>query len=287
MIWTRRSVGHRQRFLAVLVSCLALTTGCSDSAPPDPVSTRAPQPWSGYLADYRLRWTAEPGIDLVTGPAVFLRAYVESFDAVSLTGDINRAYPGFIEAVPPNEAYERGKPHSPGALGRFPDQTAIDRPPLVGNSLHQIESIDIDEPQLVAIVCHWNYTMAYRVHDGEFASVPTSDDKKYDRETDGISASRIKLTKRETGTPPPSTPQQGPEPAPVSDVFGGWMVAGRNYAPLGNNDEDWPSWRSDLDTCVAKAPDPLERRKFLMTGEHPRSDFPTLPASPGWPLESN
>jgi hypothetical protein len=269
------------------LACTLLAAGCTQSAIDEPAPTTRVQPWSGYLADYRVRWSAEAGIDLLAGSAVFIRAYLESDEIVTFTADLSRAYPGFTEAVPPNEPYERGKPHSPGALGRFPDVLPKDWRPLVGNGLIHILSIDVTGSQLIAIVCGWSYLRAYRVGDGKYVSMPTSDNMRYDSETDGVDASRITLTKREGGPPPPSAPQEGPEPAPLRDVFGGWTVAGRDFAPLGVDDGNWPSRQADLAACIAKAPDPLERRIFLMTGEHPRSDFPTLPADPGWPLESN
>jgi hypothetical protein len=40
---------------------------------------------------------------------------------------------------------------------------------------------------------------------------------------------------------------------------------------------------SDHQACQDKEPDPLQRREFLRSGVHPRSDYPALPAYPGWP----
>lgn len=49
------------------------------------------------------------------------------------------------------------------------------------------------------------------------------------------------------------------------------------------NPGEWPAELADATTCVDKAPDPVERRLYLLNGAHPRSDFPTLPPYPGWP----
>lgn len=62
-----------------------------------------PSDWRANLADFRFRWTAEPGIDLVSGPAVPLRAYVESWRVVLMESNMGAAYPGFEAAVPENQ----------------------------------------------------------------------------------------------------------------------------------------------------------------------------------------
>ncbi|MCT7661768.1 hypothetical protein [Mycobacterium deserti] len=81
-------------------------------------------------------------------------------------------------------------------------------------------------------------------------------------------------------------PQEGPALAPYNNVFGDWKVIGGLSvfaSALPGFDEEWPTFQEDEAACVAKAPDSAERRNSLMNGEHPRSDFPTLPAYPGWP----
>jgi len=77
----------------------------------------------------------------------------------------------------------------------------------------------------------------------------------------------------------------------VVDVFGAWKITGflnGLRSPDPEFDKVWPTFGADTATCVEQAPDPPERRAFLIQGEHPRSDFPTSPPSPGWPEgESN
>lgn len=48
----------------------------------------------------------------------------------------------------------------------------------------------------------------------------------------------------------------------------------------------WPAEVADVQACVDKAPDSVQRRLFLLSGAHPRSDFPTQPPYPGWPTAS-
>jgi hypothetical protein len=89
-------------------------------------------------------------------------------------------------------------------------------------------------------------------------------------------------------SPPPH--QKGPAAAPVADVFDGWRIDGHLVDaaddPNVQHCDEWPSQLSDAQQCQTKAPDPVERRKFLSDGVHPRSDYPTLPAYPGWPSAS-
>jgi hypothetical protein len=104
------------------------------------------------------------------------------------------------------------------------------------------------------------------------------------REPRGIFAERVTLVAPADDATLP--PQQGPSPAPSTDVFGDWQITGYLHAlsEMGPEfDAQWPTYEADINDCVAKAPDPPERRDFLVTGVHPRADFPSTPATPGWP----
>jgi hypothetical protein len=50
--------------------------------------------------------------------------------------------------------------------------------------------------------------------------------------------------------------------------------------------EAWPTYEADKAACVENAPDPAPVRAAIIDGTHPRSEFPTSPASPGWPERS-
>jgi hypothetical protein len=106
----------------------------------------------------------------------------------------------------------------------------------------------------------------------------------------GIGVLRVSLTAPAPSAKNDLAPQQGLSPAALTDVFGGWRVVGE-LSNVSRTDAvgpgtQWPEFQQDLAACAAKAPESEERRQFLTTGEHPRSDFPTLPAYPGWPAES-
>ena len=72
-----------------------LLTGCHLFNDDEPSIDRS----SGPLSEQRYQWTAGPGIDLVTGPAVPIRAYMESRMDAQTMGTIDYAYHGFDRAV--------------------------------------------------------------------------------------------------------------------------------------------------------------------------------------------
>jgi hypothetical protein len=231
------------------VALLLCTTACSPTpreASPTP-DAEPVQRWSGQISDLRMTWTAEPGIDLVSGAAVVVRAYRESIELAELMGDQQYVYPGFDRAVAPDEPDSRKL----SAWSRWPSLATPQTQPLVGNLKSHIRKVRGHEPGVFA---YWVKMLAPELSSGG-------------------------------GLPP----QKGPEAAPTTDVFGDWRIVGalNSFAYFdGDLVREWPTLHADVAACVDKAPDPPDRRAFLIDGEHPRSDFPTLPASPGWPAES-
>jgi hypothetical protein len=231
--------------------------------------------WTGVLADVRAQWTAEPGIDLVTGVAVPVRAYLESDLLAQYVGTMDQTYPGFARAVPPNEPKD-----SPNISARD-RQPLLDYPldaPLFGNIGYHVQSVERSGRDVTVTVCTFNYAVSEQRNDKfvAFNNLGPVDSR-------GINAMRVFLTApaNESTVLPP---QAGPASFPENDVFGEWHVTGILVA-TGTEyvKPQWPDFDADRAACVAKAPDSLERRRFLLTGEHPRSDFPTSPPSPGWP----
>ena len=53
--------------------------------------------WSGSLSDLRYQWDAEAGIDVLSGAAVPVRAYMESWMLAQSAGNLDYAYPGFTQ----------------------------------------------------------------------------------------------------------------------------------------------------------------------------------------------
>jgi hypothetical protein len=251
------------RLTAAVWVLLMLVSGCTEDKSTPPPAQPTIERWSGIAADVRIRWGAGPGIDLVTRPAVVVRAYVESWELANLMSNAQYVYPGFDRAVAPN---------GPDDFGPRPDlRSAPDHPP-VGTDYRHILRIEQTGRDVVAVVCFYGYAVAFDVGGGKV---------KVNHYTDsGTSVRKVIMTAPAAEPAVPLPPQKGPLPAPVDDVFGDWRITGNE---LGLLPTDWPTYPADIEACIAKAPDPVERRESLMTGEHSRADFPTLPPFPGWP----
>jgi hypothetical protein len=226
------------------------------------------------LADYRVVWGAEPGVDLLTGPAVVVRAYEESSVGAFNAGSYDFLYPGFDHALPRD---------APPPAPQWPDPGSRHLYPVVGTDRFDILRIASAGANVVAVYCDWDYGSAEDLGDGKYGDLIPNPPG-----FDPVFATWLALTPPTTGASEPLAPQKGSAPAPADDVFGGWRVAQRIPGIPGDTQAraEWPTKVDDVNTCLAKAPDPLERRLFLGHGVHPRSDFPTLPAFPGWPAGS-
>jgi hypothetical protein len=261
------TVAARRRLLvrcAVALVAILLVMSCTRQTAGEPLAPPAPKPWSGPLDGVTVVWSADPGIDLTSGAAVAVRAYLESYELVLNLGTIRVAYPGFLQAV-----LDTQQPGTP-----WPYTKHTRSYPLVGTNRWHVLRIDTNNRSVAAVVCWYGFTSANDLGNGKFGYLPHVSD------FDGVDALRIAMTAPVTASDLP--PQRGPALAPVDDVFGGWRIDERL---VGGRSEprDWSTVEEDLQLCRDRAPAPLERRQFLLHGEHPRSDYPTLPAYPGWP----
>lgn len=269
-------IGRSVLRCAATVCVLALLAGCQV---PEEDSSGVDRS-TGPLADERYQWTAAPGIDLVRGAAVPVRAFVESRLDAQFTQSLDYAYPGFDRAVPERSTTDDGADVMTDNLR--PDVTrggALDAV-RVGNNRFSIQSLARTGDIVIATLCNYRYGLALELDNGKFASVAR--DSAHD---DGIDAMQVRLT-APAAADNALPPQQGPAPAPSNDVFGDWTITGflASYSmPDASGAAVWPSLDADIAKCVAESPDPPERRAFLIEGEHPRSEFPTSPPAPGWP----
>lgn len=296
---TNTTVSHALRRAAMTVLLLAVLGGCThqdhDSAATTsgPVTDAPKIPFTGLTQDLRFRWTAEPGIDLVTGPAAVIRAYRESFTLGGLMADPAYYYPGFDSAVPRKDYSTDNYAARPLVKGEedlvssgFQTTT-----PIVGTWRQHILSLTGDAANgYTALVCSWDYATGIQQPDGTYRYANRLPPKAPGTVTPqiGTRVYLVTLTPPSATQPnPATTPQRGSSPNPTTNVFGGWKIAlGMDYKsativpPI-----RWPedAYQHDFNTCVAKAPDSYEKRRFYLTGEHPKADFPTLPADPGWP----
>ncbi|ORA29687.1 hypothetical protein BST18_07640 [Mycobacteroides abscessus subsp. bolletii] len=283
--------------LSRVLAAIALTvTGCSLLGSHDPAPNQPAIPFTGLTQDLRIRWTADPGVDLTTGPAVIVRAYRESYVLAGLMADSRYYYPGFERAVPrntegPNNAVRPPVSGDP-ELSIDGIQTTT---PIVGTWQEHIASLSGDmHSGYVVKLCERNYTTATRQPNGTYTYSsywPRPKSPDFPTLYDGTVSLVITLLPPTPTEPDPTVkPQRGTNPSPSSDVFGGWKIRTVLHMSTefyGSEPNIWPQdeFNNDRRTCADTAPDPYEKRRFYLLGEHPRDDFPTLPAEPGWPVD--
>ena len=266
---------HRTRGRVVLAVCLVLAVaGCT----PRPSEKPAPPPpagWPTELADFTIAWTAEPGIDIVTdGAAIAARAYEESYYLAAITENETYLYPGFADAVEPDQS---GAP--PGTSNLHPKLGDSDPAVWIGTARHHVLSITRSDRDVTLTACAYLYGSAREIpnRDGYAANVGSD----YELNS-GIFPLRIGLrapVKTESDVPP----QAGPSRTPSDDVFGGWRIISHQGGYL--SDSRWAEYDRDRAACIAKAGSPPETRHFIPRVPYPLSDFPRLPATPGWPAK--
>jgi hypothetical protein len=263
---------QRIRRLVVLYLCLvSVGVGCmpnASNAPPP-----APAGWPAKLDSFTMAWTAEPGIDLTTqGAAIAVRAYVESYFLAMVTEDDKYLYPGFADAVEPEQPGGTSGTHD-----LHPELGKSDPDVYVGTVRHHVLGTTRSGHDVVLTACAYTYGAAierpnggYNALVGEgFAPGP------------GVYPMRIGLRgpdDAQSNLPP----QQGPSRAPFDDVFGGWKVTSLQGGFIASTSR-WPEYDSDVATCTQKADVALANQHISPTNAYPLSDFPMLPATPGWP----
>lgn len=262
------------RTTASIFATLLVVSGCHEVQKSPPPLDR----WGGLLSELRVRWSAAEGIDLLSGPAVPLRAYIESRFLAENIGNLEYAYPGFDRAVQTNETAESS---NIGGRNRVPTLDYPTTVPLIGTSRYHIQSVQRSVRTVTISVCSYVYGVARKQADGSLR--PLIDFGPV--EGRGVIAMRVVLTSPEEGATPALPPQRGPDPAPSSDVFGDWHVDGFLAATTSYVAAQWPTFEADRDTCIREAPDSTQHRTFMVTNAHERVDFPTDSPSPGWPAK--
>ncbi|WP_078327637.1 hypothetical protein [Mycobacteroides salmoniphilum] len=289
--------------LATVAAVVLLSAaGCRTAEKPVSTPTPAAQfpNWPAALNDFRFRWSAEPGIDLLNGPAVPLRAYLESHRIGDYTQDLQAVYPGFDQAV------AKG-PKNPEFIGTVDSQLDYIRPftnPLYGfgpfsrdagpftfrgnEYLHILEMTPI-ETGYRAYVCDGLYKVFHPTasKDGRYESAATGGLGYSKIDPPGVRVWRVEFTDKSTQAT--SLPEQrGPNPAPLGNVFGHWFITGANFDGYWG-DRGRPETKGSDTThrdlvqrCADRMPDDAEQRGKFYTGEH--ENLPPLePAEPGWP----
>ena len=266
----------RTLLAGVVAIILVAITGCTPDAP-EKTPESPPAGWPTSLADFTIAWTAEPGIDLVTdAAAIAARAYVESYYLATITADEKYLYPGFKDAVEPNQP---SPSWPPGTSDLHPDLRSSEPHIWIGTVRHHVLSIIRSGGDATVVACAYMYGSAMELSDrgGYSANVGTYADPS------GIFPMRIGLRAPASGQAK-STAQQGTSKAPFDDVFGGWKITNFLFDYLAQPAR-WPEKDRDRASCIAKAEGAPESRDFKPHQPYPFSDFPTLPATPGWPAK--
>jgi hypothetical protein len=298
-----------KKSLATVVA-VALLSGCGTSTPnlsspppsTDPVQVQTSANWPKTLDALRIQWSAEPGIDLTTGPSVAIRAYLESYDVASYTFDLGETYLGFLRATPPNV-----NRHADGALfqlinvrplGDDYTLTPKDARPHYGFIPYHMLELRPLGAGYEATVCRGSYAdfVQSTVRPGKFVSMETDDKTGKALEagaTSGVYVHRVEFTQHDPRVglappQPPNAPQTGPAPAPGEDVFGSWFVTGSSvkfWGPVENPDTP-PFPTPELEQrCADSMPQNEAERTAMMTGY---KDAPPAHGDPvpGWPAEA-
>lgn len=232
----------------VVLACVA----CAQGGNPD----LRPAGWPDDYKNFTIVWTGEKAVDLVTGPAPAVRAYIESFFLVRLTGDDKYLYPGFDGAVA-----DEWRPGTGDPAGK----------PWVGTVTNHLLSLSRNDSDVSVIGCMYTYGAASPDGKGEYEAhgAPIGAPEG------GISAFKVTLAGN-SGTAGAIPPQTGPARTPVDDVFSGYRVTGYwggYFEGDSMNNWNWPEREQATEECIAKAPDPFERRNYLLENSLPQSTF--------------
>lgn len=253
--------------------------------------------WPPEAEEFRFHWSASPGIDLETGSAVAVRAYLESYRLIGLAGgDLSAAYPGFLRATPEN--VQAQDPGDLFQLGHLRPDTRPERETgehvdierrYYGYQPTHILSLLPEGDGYRATVCVGAYSV-YRFAHHRFSSImsdPQTGELLYgDRQN--VEIWRVELTDNgpvaSEAAPSPSAPQRGPLPGPAEDVFGRWHFTGTSSGLWGPNDNpedvDPPEIRKQ---CEDAMPDDASARAAMAGGFHDTPP-PHGDPIPGWPV---
>jgi hypothetical protein len=296
---------RRKALIIALITTVAVSGGCQAEPPKSPPtegnsSAQLYLNWPPLLNDFRFHWTAEPGIDVTTGPAMVVRAYLEAYDTAWFTLNLDNLFPGFRRATPENQKPEGDflwqlvgiRP-----LGSGYTKTAKDARPHFGyQDLHFLELTPARNGYR-AIVCSGEYAhfVESTARPGKFVSIGVNEDtaQLYRPGDKGVYPYQIDLTQHDprlipNPPAPMTTPQHGPAPAPDEDVFGDWFFTGVSSSHWGPGNDpksaDFPSPELTK-RCEDAMPLPEAERLAMMTGFKDQPP-PHGQAVPGWPAKA-
>lgn len=291
-----------RKTLAIVTAAACLMTGCSGHQEPSAAPAVAKNMFPNWPSDFngfRFRWTAQPGTDLLTGPAIPVRAYLESYRIGSMTKSSPNTYPGFQRALPdlldPRVGSTEEWLNLPMELRWIIPSSNRNlnyvEGPFFGNHYFHIMELSPLTDGYLAYVCEGKYNVfAPAIRQPEkYASVLGSPSGKLDvaKLEYSVTLWRIEL-KNGDGATVGMQPQTGRNPAPVGDVFGHWKITGASqggyWGQVGkptHTPQD-PDYVHMEQQCRDVMPhNTAQRAQILMSvlDTPPQAE----PAVPGWP----
>ncbi|WP_142282776.1 hypothetical protein [Mycobacterium aquaticum] len=255
--------------------------------------------WPNQFDNFRFHWYAAAGVDLTAGPAVAIRAYVESYNLAIISGDSETTlYPGFLEATPVNLPQKAGTPieltsvrPDPHPLPASADNAKEgSKQEYFGYQPSYLLSLEKADDTYHAIVCEGDYATYKRdeTRPGKYRSLIASPETGALQFGDwqSVSVRRIELTERPPHDTDVLVSQQGPVPAPQSNVFGRWFISAASGSLWGPSGHGVRVATPELQQqCLDHMPDDATARQAIATGFHDQPPPHGQPI-PGWPAKS-
>lgn len=291
--------GPRDGIAAVVCAVALVCAGCS--ADPEPSGPPAPGQtypnWPATLDSFRFRWTAEPGIDLLTGAAVPIRAYLEGRRVAEFTAGTGsslptqfESYPGFGSTVKRPTGLPWKGPDPVEVWDAYPDaRIDIAGKQLFGNEYFHLLQLDPIDGGYRAYVCDGRYNLFVKKAKGN--AYETTEGVGFGK-FDYIFVWRVEV--RNHRELPERGPQRGPNPAPADDVFDGAQILAGNKARWGgfegvpNTGADPSESRTSAENhrrCLDKMPD-SPHDMGIIAASRPTEPPAFEPAVPGWPAQA-
>ncbi|QDQ94032.1 hypothetical protein FND50_26900 [Rhodococcus sp. WB9] len=240
----------------VLAAVVVSVSACGTDEAKTPIDT-SEGVVAGYSVpenvDYNVRWSAESGIDLLSRPAVAVRAYMESYYLAIHGHALSAGYPGFADAT----SQQRDRVD-------FDHSNDPELEQLVGTQFEHLLAMTPTEDGWVATVCSGNYTVMAE-KGGRFFNLtgpsPSAETVRMvaPEQAQSVASERIVA--------------EGAERAPSADVFAGWTISEHDPAARDQN---------AYAQCDARMPDARDARPQKANLPHD-TPYPTLAPYPGWP----
>ncbi|MDV7245222.1 MULTISPECIES: hypothetical protein [Rhodococcus] len=241
-----------QSLVPLVVAIVLIVAGCGSSESEPPAVETVSRYSVPDNVGFNYRWSADPGIDLLSRPAVTIRAYMESYYLAIHGQALSAGYPGFADAT----SQQRDRVD-------FDHSNDPELEQLAGTQFEHLLALTPTEDGWVATVCSGNYTVMAE-KDGRFFNLtgPTPQAETVRMvapEQQSVASERIVA--------------EGAERAPSADVFAGWAIIEHEQAARDQN---------AYAECDSRMPDARDVRPQKANLPHD-TPYPTLAPYPGWP----